>query len=272
MPRTWRQDQVRAALVAEFSVVDFVTVRKKKGGFDFLFKGTKASTQDLIAIPVEDDSGSWTMWTRWAPPRKFAGETKQVIRAGGWSLRPEKQPLSKTVAASAPVPPPDGGAAQEPEADAAAAGKGVQGQQHLREAPDHAGPKKIKVEERAIPDGAKISVVAGDGDCLFSSFAVAYANLTGKQAKHKATLRAEVNTHLAKHEERYKQTWDGMSPCGKKKCAWSDYLTAIAAPISHGRRSASTRMPREQSLCGGMAVTSMPFCRRTTRCRRRSWQ
>lgn len=139
------------------------------------------------------------LWARWAPPRKVPSHCQQLQRLPRWDLRAEP----KRTGQAAPVP--------KEETKGTEAGK---------ELP---AAKRVAVETREAPHNTEIKTVAGDGSCLYHSFAGAM------QALHDVkldplTLRAEVITHLGKHQERYVQQWNGEAPDGTR--IWSEFTSS----------------------------------------------
>lgn len=215
VPKDFTQDQVCQVLSHSFSSVSLIRQKRgKKGhGHSFLFKAARTDEHDVVALPVDYDGASFTLWCRWAPPRQFAGEAKVVHNVQSWSLK------TSVLDKSMPV-------AKDTLGEERSAAKG-------HDSPDDGsgtdGPsKRSKVEQRTLPDGVNQVTVPGDGACLFHAFKEAFAKISDKCLNSRA-LRAEVVTHMTRYKEHYSQQWSGFDPKGEKCTDFDTYLSLIAA-------------------------------------------
>ena len=217
VPKDFTQDQVCQVLSHSFSNVSLIRQKRgKKGhGHSFLFKAARADEHDVVALPVDYDGASFTLWCRWAPPRQYAGEAKVVHNVQSWSLKPSVLDKSMPVA-------------KETVGEERTEAKG-------HDSPDPAsgndGPSKrckVQVEQRTLPEGVKQVEVPGDGACLFHAFKEAFSQISEKCLNSRA-LRAEVVTHMTRYKEHYSQQWSGFDPKGEKCKDFDTYLSLIAA-------------------------------------------
>lgn len=171
--------------------VSLLKQRVVRGSIDYFLRGSTTSSDDMIAVPVEDSTGNLVLWLRWAPPRKNSAYFRQCAWRNELHLAPPKQ-----VFRTEPAP-----AAPGEKADDTSSGK---------ELPP---AKRVAHEQRAIPKGVTRDPVPADGNCLFHGAARILTNLRGDgKIVDAATLRAEVATHMLKHKERYIKEWDNEMP------------------------------------------------------------
>ena len=212
VPKDFTQDQVCQVLSQSFSNVSLIRQRRgKKGhGPSFLFKAARADEHDVVALPVEYDGSSFTLWCRWAPPRQFVGEAKVVHNVHSWSLKPRVLDKSEHVI-------------KETLGEERISARGHDGDEVSADGP----AKRTKVEQRTVPAGVTHESVPGDGACLFHAFKAAYSKISDKCLNSRA-LRAEVVTHMTRYKETYAKQWSGLDPKGQQCSDFDKYLTLIA--------------------------------------------
>ena len=103
-------------------------------------------------------------------------------------------------------------------------------QEKVDEADKETSPaKKVKVSQREVPMGTKLSRVAKDGNCLYNTWIQGLAHLEHAQKDiSQLQLRANVAQHLTKWTERYKPLWDGKGPDGTPLDSWDDFVSEVS--------------------------------------------
>ena len=71
----------------------------------------------------------------------------------------------------------------------------------------------VNRKHRAVPDGAMIDKVDGDGNCFYTVVGCALGRLRGSPALPPARVRAEVCAHMRKHSAVCTALWDGKDSC-----------------------------------------------------------
>eukprot|EP00438_Fugacium_kawagutii_P034463 Skav200256 [mRNA] locus=scaffold128:246598:249372:+ [translate_table: standard] len=200
IPSEWDAETTQALLAKHFEDVQLLSQRRRRKECDVFFKAAAKEDTDLVPLPVTfGDAETKTMlWARWAPPRKVPSQCQQLQRLPRWDLRAE--PKRTGLAAAVPIE----------------ATKGSEDGKALPAA------KRAAVETRDVPHNTEVKAVAGDGSCLYHSFAGAMMALHDIKLDP-LTLRAEVITHLGKHKERYVQQWTGEAPDGTR--IWSEFTS-----------------------------------------------
>lgn len=103
VPRTWSVEQATMAMETAFTNVELLRQSRRQGAVEYIFRGTSATANGTIAIPVEtEDNDILTLWARWAPPRKNNQMMQKCHASGSWSLLPPKSPFA-TETVCAPV-------------------------------------------------------------------------------------------------------------------------------------------------------------------------
>ena len=232
-PHSWSPVQAEQAASTVFTEVKMLRQKRTKAGCTFTFRGSHITSHDMIALPVEDTDGnpSQVLWCRWAPPARTI-QRQAIHTSGSWSLVRAKDPFDVRETSVQP----GNDSAQDPNASA---GNGQQPSDpnaqvgDKQKAPATTGPpaKHRKAEQRAVPSGLVTKVVPGDGNCLFSAFAVGYAGATGKETLlHHLQLRAELVQHYLKHIDTYSALWDKEMPDGQPGSSFESYVEAVARP------------------------------------------
>ena len=78
---------------------------------------------------------------------------------------------------------------------------------------------------RKFPADLKLEECPRDGNCVLHAFSKALKHFRDDE-RHPRILRAELVTHLLKHET-YSREWDGQDPKGKPREDFKSYCAMI---------------------------------------------
>ena len=83
VPKYWTHDQVQDSVGKTLTNVSLLKQRVVRGSIDYFLRGSTTSSDDMIAVPVEDSTGNLVLWLRWAPRGKIQHISDNVL--GGMS-------------------------------------------------------------------------------------------------------------------------------------------------------------------------------------------
>ncbi|CAE6972781.1 L96 [Symbiodinium sp. CCMP2592] len=212
LPNAFNAHDMLPVLEQGFKEITLLSHRRKKGQLSVRFRATcLAGDKDLVPIQVAVDEGDPVcLWAMIAPARSVESRQKPLARGAVPFVSP-----AKTTSLDA-----------KPNLAAGTEATAVDDQG--KAVPD---AKRARGAARTVPDGMQRQECPKDGNCAFTSFALALNWIyqkSGSSAFNHLELRAKVATHLAKHSDEYQAEWDGVLPDGTKDKAWDDYLTAAA--------------------------------------------
>ena len=169
VPKRWSVEQATLAMETAFSKVELLRQNRRQGNTEFVFRGTSSTANDTVAIPFDDeDGGVSTLWARWAPPRQTNQPFRKCHTTGSWALQPRRSPF-QTEAIATPVEAEAADGQQASPATNAPAADAESGKQkaNIQEAPANPPSRRVRAEQRALPNGVTVHTVPGDGTCFF---------------------------------------------------------------------------------------------------------
>ena len=104
-----------------------------------------------------------------------------------------------------------------------------------QKAPEGTGPpaKRWQAEQRAIPTGLTLKTVPGDGNCLFSSFALAYAAATGKDTPpHHPSASSRSDSALSQASGDLQCALGSRVARRAAGASFEEYIEAVARPTT----------------------------------------
>ncbi|CAE7715253.1 unnamed protein product [Symbiodinium sp. CCMP2592] len=240
VPSVVTADQLSTVLGTVFEGVEMIHQRRRGGCNNFTFRAKTAEQADSMAIPLIYGDESITLWV-W--------HAQEIRTSGAWSLLGPRSPFGSEPRADAPeVPPGLDEEEAEHDADTTAAGapaeqkEAVDGEaKDKKEDSNKRGPRingpatkkaaaALQGKQRALPEGATITTVEKDGNCLFASLALGLNKLQkGDNEKQwsAAEVRAKIAVHFRKNEARYDGSWDREMPDRTQAKDWSTYVASI---------------------------------------------
>ncbi|CAE7206863.1 unnamed protein product [Symbiodinium sp. CCMP2592] len=235
VPSVVTADQLSTVLGTFFEEVEMIHQRRRGGCNNFTFRAKTAEQADSMVVPLDYGDESITLWVRHAPPRDphFRG----LVSFGAAGQMDHGELLNVTVEldgekdgeAEAPTTnAEDAGndaTMQQPANAGEAAGKG----DHKRGS-EAAGPaaKRVINVQRRLPEGATVTKIAKDGNCLFSAIAMGVHKLNPAIPQVSAAeARAKIAVHLRRNADRYERDWDRELPNKAQAKDWEEYVKAI---------------------------------------------
>lgn len=230
VPRTWSVEQATMAMETAFTNGELLRQSRRQGAVEYIFRGTSATANDTIAIPVEtEDNDILTLWARWAPPRKNNQMMRKCHASGSWSLLPPKSPFAtETVCTPVEKEASNAKTTDNKEVVNSAPATEEGGKKGKHENASNPPAKRVRAEQRVLPPGVNVQSVPGDGNCLFHAMSRGIAKITKDEPKGASELRAEVVSHLRRHEDKYIKDWCNEMPDGTIAPSYEAYLQAVA--------------------------------------------
>ena len=205
VPASWDQRAVQQLLAESLEDLQLLSHRRQKQWVSFRFRAKpKAGHGDCDPIPVvvEHLGANVTLWATHAPSRPQQVQQRPV------------RTLTVPVMPAAPAP--------------AVAAKSVElpAESGEQQKPESA-PKRQAQQVRPVPEDLKLVECPKDGNCMLHAVQKGLEFLGEPQPAHPRVIRAELVTHMLKHE-RYEKEWDGLDPRGQKSATdFQQYMSMI---------------------------------------------
>eukprot|EP00435_Cladocopium_sp_Y103_P020505 s2089_g5.t1 len=206
VPKYWTHDQVQAAVGKTLTNVSLLKQRMVRGNIDYFLRGSTTSSDDMIAVPVEDSTGNLVLWLRWVPPRKNTAFFRQCAWRNGLNLAPPKQvfrtePVILDISAGPPQVPHRGG------------GKSVSGA--CASSSEINSPQSPQ-SSRTVWTPLKESKAATEGDCASPHTVFTAVTVCGQ-----ADLAMPASSSCAKAPGSKRSAQTVWTPANSKQTVWT---------------------------------------------------
>ncbi|CAE7217270.1 unnamed protein product [Symbiodinium sp. CCMP2592] len=224
VPRDVSPDDLRTVLQAgHFEDVEMTLQRRHGNLMAYHFRAKTLLTADSLAVPLLPTqtiatSGAWRLEaprSKWSTERVAVELDDEDVDASAGALVINTREGEVTAAGNENAEKKDAG-----KRGGAATGSAA---------------KRAAGVQRALPEGAKVTKIEKDGNCLFSGLAKDINNL--KPSGHQLTgaeVRAKIAVHLRRNEDKYAQEWDKEMPNRSKAENWEAYVSAIEVDQTWG--------------------------------------
>ena len=204
VPKSWDHRAVADLLDTAFADPVILSHRWAKKSLTYRFKAKVKSggDKDIVPLVCEHLGANITLWASIAPPRKQQTLSKPVYTRSVPVIKAAATPNVATEAVAVPT------ANTQDET-----GK------------DQSQSKQAKQEVRKFPADLKHVECPRDGNCVLHAFSKALLHFR-EEERHPRILRAELVTHLLKHE-RYSREWDRLDPQGQPCPDFKTYCALI---------------------------------------------
>ena len=204
VPKSWDHRAVADLLDTAFADPVILSHRwaKKSLTYRFRAKVKSGGDKDIVPLVCEHLGANITLWASIAPPRKQQTLIKPVYARSVPVIKAAATPNVATEAVAVPT------ANTQDET-----GK------------DQSQSKQAKQEVRKFPADLKHVECPRDGNCVLHAFSKALLHFR-EEERHPRILRAELVTHLLKHE-RYSREWDRLDPQGQPCPDFKTYCALI---------------------------------------------
>ena len=204
VPKSWDHRAVADLLDTAFADPVILSHRWAKKSLTYRFKAKVKSggDKDIVPLVCEHLGANITLWASIAPPRKQQTLIKPVYTRSVPVIKAAATPNVATEAVAVPT------ANTQDET-----GK------------DQSQSKQAKQEVRKFPADLKHVECPRDGNCVLHAFSKALLHFR-EEERHPRILRAELVTHLLKHE-RYSREWDRLDPQGQPCPDFKTYCALI---------------------------------------------
>ncbi|CAE7788190.1 COG4, partial [Symbiodinium necroappetens] len=204
VPREWDHCAVADLLGTAFVDPVILSHRWAKKAITYRFKAKVKAGGDRDVVPLicEHLGANVTLWASLAPPRKQPTFVKPVYTHSVPVVKAADTPEIPTETVAVPT-------AKTQDED----GK------------DQSQSKQAKQEVRQFPSDLKLVDCPRDGNCVLHAFSKALKHFRDED-RHPRILRAELVTHLLKHE-RYSREWDRLDPKGQPCSDFKAYCSMI---------------------------------------------
>ena len=192
VPKAWDHRAVSELLSTAFAEPAILSHRWTKRSLTYRFKAKVKSggDRDLVPLVCEHLGANITLWASLAPPRQQQTLVKPLFTRSVPVVKAAEAPPLQTEALAIPT----------------AITQDTTGK-------DQSQSKQAKQEVRKFPAELQLSDCPRDGNCVLHAFSKALKHFRAEE-RHPRILRAELVTHLLKHE-RYSREWDRLDPKGK---------------------------------------------------------
>ena len=204
VPKAWDHRAVSELLSTAFAEPAILSHRWTKRSLTYRFKAKVKSggDRDLVPLVCEHLGANITLWASLAPPRQQQTLVKPLFTRSVPVVKAAEAPPLQTEALAIPT----------------AITQDTTGK-------DQSQSKQAKQEVRKFPAELQLSDCPRDGNCVLHAFSKALKHFRAEE-RHPRILRAELVTHLLKHE-RYSREWDRLDPKGKPCADFPAYCKLI---------------------------------------------